>query len=387
MNSVIATFFVDRVRQESYSPGVKELALTFLQLGATSFGGPAAHIALMRRELVEKRRWLDDEEFLGLLSASNMIPGPNSTELAIHIGYKRAGWAGLVVAGACFIFPAFLITLAAAGFYVRFGRLPQAQAILYGIKPVIIAIVLHALLGLRRIALKTGFNRAQAFLAFVASLLGASEFLILLVCGLTAMVSKPALRRPLSILPIAASAVPTSALAGSVPLTGIFGSFLKIGSVLYGSGYVLLAFLQSEFVDRLGWLTSAQILDAVAAGQFTPGPVFSTATFIGYVLAGVPGGIAATLGIFLPAFFFVALSVPLLHRIRSSTAARGFLEGVSSASFALMAAVTVLLGGSTLFDFTTATIASGALLLLIKTKINSAYLILGGGTIGLWASL
>ena len=343
-----------------------ELALLFLRLGATAFGGPAAHIAMMEEEVVRRRNWLSREEFLDLLGATNLIPGPNSTELAIHIGYRRAGWRGLLVAGACFILPAALIVFGIAWLYVRYAKLPQAEALLYGIKPVIIAIVVDALWRLARTAMRTPLLALAAVAAATAAFLGVHELLVLFTTGLLLLVLRlrPPRATTLSVLPL-------------------FLFFLKVGSVLFGSGYVLIAFLRNDLVQRWGWLSEAQLLDAVAVGQITPGPVFTTATFIGYVVAGTPGAIAATVGIFLPAFFFVAVSSPLIPRLRRSTVMAAFLDGLNAASVALMAVVTWQLGRAALVDVPTVLLAVVSAIVLWRFRVNSAWLVLGGAAAGL----
>jgi chromate transporter len=361
-----------------------ELALLFLKLGTIAFGGPAAHIALMRTEVVQRRRWMDEQEFLDLMGATNLIPGPNSTELAIHVGRMRAGWRGLVVAGSCFILPATLIVLAFAWVYVRYGSTPQVQDLLYGITPVIVAIIIHALWGLLRTAVKGPFLAVVGIAALAFYFLGVSEIPLLFGGALVVLVVQNVCQRwsgsATAFVPLGLLALP-SVSAG--PL-GIFLSFLKIGSVLFGSGYVLLAFLRSEFVDP-GLLTDQQLIDAVAVGQFTPGPVFTTATFIGYVLDGVPGALLATVGIFLPAFVFVAITSPFIPRLRNSPALSGILDGVNVVSLALMAGVTWQLGRYAIFDPVSVLIALVALVLLFATEINPAWLVIGGGAIGLAA--
>ncbi len=369
---------------------LKELALLFLRLGTTAFGGPAAHIAMMEDEVVRRRRWLSRDEFVDLLGATNLIPGPNSTELAIHIGHRRGGWPGLVVAGACFILPAFLIVGAIAWAYARFGSLPRVDALLYGVKAVIIAVVLQALWGLVRSVVKTRLAAAVGVAAVTASVLGVHELLLLLLAGLTVLLWRAGERRlhapprASALLPLW-PVLPLGAAATAVPfsLPGLFLFFLKVGSVLYGSGYVLLAFLRSDLVERYGWLTEAQLLDAVAVGQVTPGPVFTTATFVGYVLGGPSGAVLATVGIFLPAFVFVALSGPLVPRLRRSWVAGAFLDGVNVASLALMAVVTWQLGRAALVDAWTVGLALVSAVLLIRYRVNSAWLVLGGGVVGI----
>ncbi len=366
-----------------------EVAALFLRLGATAFGGPAAHIAMMHNEVVRRRKWMSDAQFMDLLGATNLIPGPNSTEMAIHTGYARAGRLGLVVAGVCFILPAMLIVLALAWGYVRFGALPEVDGALYGIKPVVIAIVLQALLTLGRSAVKGPATAATGMLVFGLTLMGVNELALLTCAGATIMLASNLGRiRGGELKSVLAVFLPrglaAASLVGSAPfsLPLLFLTFLKIGAVLYGSGYVLLAFVRADFVTRLGWLTDRQLLDAIAVGQVTPGPVFTTATFIGFLLAGVPGALLATLGIFLPAFIFVALSVPLLPRLRSSTWFAGLLDGVNAAALGLMAAVTLQLGRTSLVDLATILIFLICAAALWRFKINPTWLILGGALIG-----
>ena len=365
-----------------------ELAVLFSRLGATAFGGPAAHIAMMRDEVVLRRRWLSEERFLDLLGAVNLIPGPNSTELAIHIGWQRRRWAGLFVAGACFIAPAMLATGALAWAYVRFGQLPATSWLLWGIKPVILAIVVRALWGLAPTAARSWPLRAVGCASVVAAAVGVNELAILAGAGVlvVALQRKPAAEGGLlrQLLPVGSAAAGATAMS-SLTLPGLFWVFFKIGSVLFGSGYVLLAFLRTELVQRLHWLTEAQLIDAVAAGQVTPGPVFTTATFVGYLLAGPRGALVATAGIFLPAFIFVALSGPLVPRLRASRTAGAFLDGVNVASLALMAAVTAQLGRATLVDPATVLLGLVSLALLLRFALNSTWLVLGGAAFGLAA--
>lgn len=368
---------------------LSELALLFLKLGTVGFGGPAAHIAMMEEEVVRRRQWLTRGAFLDLLGATNLIPGPNSTELAIHIGHRQAGWPGLMVAGVAFILPAALIVTAFAWAYVQFGKLPEIAAVLYGIKPVIIAVVLQALLGLGRAAVKTRLLAATGLAALVLSFFRVNELAVLFGAGLlTAGVLWINQRREIrSSLPSFISPVSLTTLLSvtqSLPfgLWPLFLFFLKVGSVLFGSGYVLLAFLRGDLVERWGWLTNAQLLDAVAVGQVTPGPVFTTATFIGYLLAGPEGAFVATVGIFLPAFFFVAVSGPLVPRLRRSPTAGAFLDGVNVASLALMAFVTYELSRSALVDPLTIGAALISAILLLHYRVNSAWLVLGGAVFG-----
>jgi len=365
-----------------------ELAGLFLRLGATAFGGPAAHIAMMEDEVVRRRRWLSREEFLDLLGATNLIPGPNSTEMAIHVGHRRAGWRGLVVAGLCFVLPATAIVWALAWAYVRFGRLPEAAGLLYGVKPVIIAVVLQALWSLGRSAIKTRGLAVAALASAALSAAGVNELALLFGAGVVVALGRRLLPGPgtaaaLFLPPLPSLGLAALATAQPFQLSTLFLVFLKVGAVLFGSGYVLLAFLRSEFVVRLGWLTEAQLLDSVAVGQITPGPVFTTATFVGYVLHGHVGAAAATVGIFLPAFFFVAASGPLVPRLRRSPAAAAFLDGVNVASLALMAVVTWQLGSSAVRDLPTAVLAAGSAVLLLRYRLNSSWLVLAGGGTGI----
>ncbi|MFB3902415.1 MAG: chromate efflux transporter [Acidobacteriota bacterium] len=365
----------------------------FLKLGLIGFGGPAAHIAMMDNEVVRRRRWLSRKDFLDLLGATNLIPGPNSTEMAIHVGYRQAGWPGLLVAGVCFILPAAIIVTAFAWTYVQYGSLPEALGVLYGVKPVIIAIVLQALWGLGRTALKTSFLWAVAGAATLLAFLGVNELLLLLGGGLVVLAEKwaescrsrsgPALLSVLGGWTLDLVAKGTTAVSAGFSLWPLFWFFLKVGSVLYGSGYVLLVFLRADLVEQWGWLTETQLLDAVAVGQVTPGPVFTTATFIGYVLGGPAGAAVATIGIFLPAFVFVALSGPLVPRIRRSPLAGAFLDGVNAASLALMFFVTCQLTRAALVDIPTLVLTVAATLVVFRFAINSAWLVLAGGLLGL----
>jgi chromate transporter len=370
-----------------------ELAHLFLKLGTIAFGGPAAHIALMEDEIVRRRAWLTHEEFLDLLGATNLIPGPNSTEMAIHIGYRRAGVAGLLVAGTCFILPAALIVGVIAWAYVKYGQLPASSAILSGVKPVVIAIIAQALWRLGKTAIKTRLLAVIGIIAAIANLLGADELIVLftaaaLVPLIQSMTRK---RAPILALPLPLALAPTTAATISVGLLPLFLVFLKIGSVLFGSGYVLLAFLRADLVERLGWLSEQQLLDATAVGQVTPGPLFTTATFIGYVLGaakgdvlgGAKGAAVATIGIFLPAFVFVALSAPLIPRLRRSPVAAGFLDGVNVASLALMAVVTWQLGRTAIHDWITAALAVMSAVVLFAFKVNATWLVVVGALVGL----
>ena len=381
---------------------LRELAVLFVRLGFTAFGGPAAHIALFEDEVVRRRRWLTHEQFLDLLGITNLIPGPNSTEMVIHIGHERAGVAGMVVAGVAFILPASCIVGVCAWLYVRYGALPQAEGILYGVKPVVIAIIAQALEALCRKAARTRLLMVLGVLGAVAVFLGLGELETLVLAG-TAMAFISAARTGirqhwagLTVL-VAVAGLTLAAIlfgpswqsAGAKPFSpaSLFLFFLKVGSVLYGSGYVLLAFIESDLVDRWQWITQAQLLDAVAIGQVTPGPLFTTATFIGFLLAGVTGAAVATLGIFLPSFLFVGAIGFLLPRMRKSVWAGAFLDGVNAASLALMAVVTLQLGVGTFRDPVSVFLAAASAFLLYRFKVNSTWLILGGAVIGLVLTL
>lgn len=364
-----------------------EVAALFLRLGATAFGGPAAHLGIMHNEVVKRRRWLSDQEFLDLIGATNLIPGPNSTEMAIHIGFLRARWLGLIAGGMCFVIPATAIVLGLAWAYVRFGAKVQAAWLLYGVKPVVIAIIGQALWSLGQKAVKGIPTALVVSAVLVLYFFRINEIALLFAGGLIVMMGLNLHRlrkRTMGALltPLAGLGFPALASTSfSVPL--LFLTFLKIGAVMYGSGYVLLAFLRADLVTRFGWLTDQQLLDAIAVGQVTPGPLFTTATFIGYLLGGVPGALLATLGIFLPSFVFVAISNPIIPRLRRSTWASGFLDGVNAAALGLMAAVTWQLGRASLVDPLTIIVALVSLGVLFRFRINSVWLVLAGGLIGL----
>jgi len=369
---------------------LSEIALLFLKLGTTAFGGPAAHIAMMNEEVVRRRHWLSEQEFLDYLSAVNFIPGPNSTEMAIHIGHRRAGWPGLIVAGACFIFPAAILVGILAWAYVRWGALPQTAGLLYGVKPVVIAVVLQALWKLGRSAVKTTWLAVVTAASVALAAIGVNELLVLVTGGVLGLAGGwSGLRGQRCLLTVpgfktAFSVAAVVATGASVGLWPIFLVFAKIGSVLFGSGYVLLAFLRADLVERYHWLTQQQLLDAVAVGQVTPGPVFTTATFVGYILHGPSGAIAATVGIFLPAFLFVAISAPLMPRLRASHMAGAVLDGINVASLALMALVTWQLARSALVDWFTVLLGLVSVVVLLRfRRLNSAWLVLGAGLLGI----
>ncbi len=343
---------------------IKEIFKVFLKLGLIGFGGPAAHIAMMREEVVVKRNWLSEKEFLDLVGATHLIPGPNSTELAIHIGYKMGGVRGLLTAGLSFIFPAFVTVLTLAIIYGRYGTLPELNSILMGIRPVVTAIVILALIQFRKNAIPGWMRTVLAIIALGMSFY-LNEVVVIIITGFLSCVLGNVEKKKMAISP------------------ELFLVFLKIGSVLFGSGYVLLAFLEAEFIDQRGWLTKAQLLDAVSVGQFTPGPVFTTATFIGYLIEGYTGALLATVGIFLPSFLFVAVSAPYISRLRDSKSLSLFLDGVIAGSFALMAWVTWVLGKEAIVDWRTSALGLVSLTILWRfPKFNSAWLIILGGSIG-----
>jgi chromate transporter len=372
-------------------PRLVEVAKLYLKLGTLAFGGPAAHIAMMHDETVKRRKWLSDQEFLDLVGATNLIPGPNSTEMAIHVGFLRAGWPGLIMGGLCFILPAMLIVMALASVYVRFGATTQAGQLMYGVKPVVIAIIVQALSILGQKAVKGPLVAVVGLAILILYFFGINVIVLLIAGGLLVMAGSNLARlrkqaRAGFLVPSMTGVnllVPSALAAAPFGLPLLFLTFLKIGAVLFGSGYVLLAFLRADFVVRFGWLTDHQLIDAIAIGQVTPGPVFTAATFIGYILGGVPGALLATLGIFLPSFVFVAISNPLIPRIRNSAWVSGFLDGVNIASLGLMAAVTWQLGRASLTDPITVLIATIAFVVLVRFRINSTWLIAGGAIAGL----
>ncbi len=367
-----------------------EVASLFLKLGLVAFGGPAAHIALMRRETVERRRWLDDARFLDLLAASNLLPGPTSTELAMLLGHARAGWQGLVVAGVLFILPAALLVGVLAWGYVSYGSTPQIAWLLYGVQPVVLAVVIHAIVGLGRTAIRGLAGFVVAVLAGAVFLVGVNPVLVLVITAL-GLLAAPAATRVRSarasvlFLPVRSGTTlePASrALAAAPDLAVLFFTFLKIGAVVYGSGYVLVAFLRADLVEGLGWLTDRQLLDAVAVGQLTPGPVFTTATFAGFLVAGVPGAMLATVAVFLPAFVLAALAHPIVSRLRGSPRTRLFLDGMAAAALGLMAGVTVQLARVAIVDPVTATVAVVTLVLMLRSRVDPIWLILAGALAG-----
>jgi chromate transporter len=371
-------------------PGhLRDVGALFLKLGTIGFGGPAAHIAMTHDEVVVRRDWFDDRQYADMIAMSNLIPGPNSTEVAMHVGRERAGGRGLVLAGACFILPAALLMLGFAWAYERYGTEPQAEWLLYGVKPVVIALIVQAVWLLGRATMRGILVPAVGVVALVAALLGVPELLVLVGAGLVVVVGRAGNR--LGGGPGAVAPFPLLAFLGgggggavaSVGLVPIFFQFLWIGSVLFGSGYVLVAFLQGQLVDARGWLTEQQLLDAVAIGQITPGPLFTTATFVGYLLAGVPGAVVATVGIFLPGFVLVAMTGPLIPRLRRSLVFGALLDGVVAGSLALMVWVAWVLGRDAVVDGWTAALALVSALLLLRWRVSAVWLVLGGAVAGL----
>lgn len=374
-----------------------QVAALFLKIGSTGFGGPAALIALTEQEVVERRKWLSREYFLDIVGVTNLIPGPNATEIAIHVGYLRAGWPGLLVAGVCFILPAALITAAFAWAYVRFGSLPRVTPFLYGIKPAMLAVIFAALWRLGRAAVKNWRLTLVGLAVVLALLLGANEIVALLAGGVLGMLwlrlsdpdgplagrHRPAPLACIAVGPIlAAFKTAIVGLSAGVPLWQLGLFFLKVGSVLYGSGYVLVAFLEGGLVRDYGWLTRQQLLDAIAIGQFTPGPLLSTATFIGYLLAGAAGALVATVAVFLPSFVFVVALQPLMPHLRRSRWSAAFLDAVSVSSVALMTAVVVRLTWATLTGWPAWLIALAATVVGLRWKVNTTWLVLGGAALG-----
>ncbi|GJM14845.1 MAG: chromate transporter [Thermodesulfobacteriota bacterium] len=366
---------------------LKELALLFLRLGITAFGGPPAHIAMMHDEVVQRRKWLDEQQFLDLMGATNLIPGPNSTQMALHMGYSRAGWRGMLVSGSCFILPAAVLVLLLTWLYVQYGTTTYAETLFYGIKPVIIAIVLQALYMLGRKAVKGVLTSIVALAVVAGYFYGINEILLIFLGGFVVMLlrnyrSFPGTRMFSFIAPLIGINL-VALQAKEVALSTLFLTFFKIGAVLYGSGYVLLAFLEADFVQTLGWITTQQLIDVVAIGQVTPGPLFTTATSVGYLVAGFKGAALATVAIFLPSFIFVPLVNSVVPKLRNSLLAGAALDGVNAASLGLMAAVTIQLARVSLIDPLTIIIAIISAVGLFVFRINSTWLIAGGGIVGL----
>jgi chromate transporter len=384
-----------RQKSAAQRSSLVELARLFLKLGMVAFGGPPAHIAMMEDEVVSRRGWLTREQFLDFLGATNLIPGPNSTEMAIHVGRVRAGWPGLLVAGWSFILPSAVMVTALAWAYVRFGSLPQVSGVLYGVKPVVIALIVQAVFKLAKSALKSTWLALVGAVAVLATALGVDQLAVLAGGGLlTGLIywlrsgRRTSFRAP-ALLTSGAGLSSMAAGSSVVPvgLTSLFLVFLKIGAILFGGGYVLVALIRSNLVTRLGWISERQLLDAVAMGQVTPGPLSTTATFIGYLLAGIPGAVVATVAIFLPAFFFVAISGPLVPRLRQSPLAGAVLDGVNVAALALIAVVTWQLFRAAVVDGTTLVLVGLSFFLLIAYRVNSVWLVLAGAMIGAGATL
>jgi chromate transporter len=375
------------------SERLKEVGLLFLRLGATSFGGPAAYIALMHHEIVVRRKWVDDQKYLDIMGAVNLIPGPNATEVASHLGLIRAGWMGLITAGGLFILPGTTAIILVAWAYVTYGSLPQVGWVLYGIKPAVIAIIAQAVWSLARTGIKKPIFIVIGLVVLVLYLFGLNEILLLLEGAALVLLIQSGIRlfKPpvtgLLVAPVLFLKFPLAGLATGITAfsqTTLFLTFLKMGATLFGSGYVLLAFLRSNFVAGLGWLTDAQVMDAVAvAGQITPGPVFNSAAFVGYLLGGWSSALLAALGIFLPSFVFVGLLSRFLPAMRKSWWAGSFLDGINAASLGLMAAVAIQLGRMVLIDWFTILVMLISLFLLLKSKISSVWLVLGGGVLGM----
>ncbi|WP_339655364.1 chromate efflux transporter [Flavobacterium frigidarium] len=359
---------------------LKEVALLFFKLGSIAFGGPAAHIAMMEDEVVKKRNWMTKQHFLDLVGATNLIPGPNSTEMTMHCGYERAGWKGLIVAGACFVFPAVVITMVFAWLYQQYGQLPKVEPFIYGIKPAVIAIIIGAVYTLGKKAIKNRTLGLLGGLTLLACICGVSEIVALFVCGFAGLIlyltsnSQQTLKSFAPVLVLQMAITPST--------LNILWSFFKVGALLYGSGYVLFAFLDAELVAT-GILSKQELIDAVAIGQFTPGPVLSTATFIGWQIGGFWGAIAATIGIFLPSFLFVALLNPLVPKMRNSKMFSAFLDAVNVAAVAVIVSVCLSMGRETITDWRTIFIAAVSLLVVfVFKKMNSAFIVIGGALLG-----
>nr|WP_315167707.1 chromate efflux transporter [uncultured Flavobacterium sp.] len=367
------------------SPSLKDIAKLFLKLGIIGFGGPAAHIAMMQQEVVAKRKWMSEQHFLDLIGATNLIPGPNSTEMAIHIGHEKGGWKGLIIAGICFIFPAVIITGIFAWLYKKYGQIPEIEPFLYGIKPAIIAIIIGAIFPLAKKSIKSILLAFIGIAVLVLSLLGISEIYLMFGAGLLALglfyIQNRKTNTLQSFVPVLFLQIANSQLLSETN-TRLFWAFLKIGAILYGSGYVLFAFLDTELVAN-GLLTRQQLMDAIAVGQFTPGPVFSSVTFIGYQINGLSGAVISTVAIFLPSFVLVALLNPLMKKMRNSQGLSAFLDAVNIASVAIIIAVCFTMGKETITDWKTISIALISAIIVFKFKIiNSSFIVLGGAMLG-----
>jgi chromate transporter len=393
--SLAATPNSPRQMSAAQRTSLAELARLFLRLGVVAFGGPPAHIAMMEEEVVSRRGWLTREQFLDFLGATNLIPGPNSTEMAIHVGRVRAGWIGLLVAGWSFILPSAVMVTVLAWAYVRFGSLPQVSGVLYGVKPIVIAVIVQAVFKLAKSAVKSTWVAIVGALAVLATALGVDQLAVLAGGGLlTGLIywSRSGRRTSSSLTAFLSGAglsgvVTGSALVAPFSMVALFLVFLKIGAILFGGGYVLVALIRTNLVTRLGWISERQLLDAIAMGQVTPGPLSTTATFIGYLLAGVPGAVIATIAIFLPAFVLVAISGPLVPRLRQSPLAGAVLDGVNVAALALIAVATWQLFRAAVVDWTTLVMAGLSFFLLIRYRVNSVWLVLAGAAFGVAVTL
>jgi chromate transporter len=371
---------------------VREIVLFFLRLGLSGFGGPAAHIALMEREAVERRAWLTREQFLDLVGGCNLLPGPSSTQVAMALGFKRRGWTGLTVAGACFILPAAQSTLALAWAYVRYGHLPQTQGLLYGAKPVMVAIVVQAIWRLGRMALRRWTLALLGVACFAVAVVGVPPIAVLLVAGALELLivrqrSRQSVANGFAVFSAGSGGVAATGLAGAAGLLSIALTFLKLGVVVFGSGYVLLAFLKADLVDRLHWISDQQLIDAVTAGQVTPGPLFATATFLGYLMRGWGGAAVATIAIFLPSFFMAGAVGAFAGRIRASEGAAAFLDGVNVAAVALMAQMAFVLGRAPLVDVWTWALFIVSAALLLRFRVNATWVIACGAGLGVLSQL
>jgi chromate transporter len=362
---------------------LKEVALVFFKLGCFAFGGPAAHIAMMEDEIVMKRKWMTRDYFLDLIGSTNLIPGPNSTEMTMHCGYEYAGKKGLFIAGLCFIFPATIITAALAYFYVKYGNLPEVAPFIFGIKPAVLVIIASAIFKLGKKAIKRNELIVLGTLVLVASLSGMNEITALLAAGLLGMLYNSLYNtfkaRLNSFSPLGLLALSSSIL--KISSTKLFLVFLKVGAILYGSGYVLFAFLDTELVAR-GWLTRSELIDAIAVGQFTPGPILSTSTFIGYQLSGFTGALAATAGIFLPSFLFVLILNPLIPKMRQSKLLGYFLDAVNVAAVAVMLAVLFEMSLETLINWKAIAITIVSIFFVFGTKLSTMWTITIGALLG-----
>jgi chromate transporter len=383
----------DETSTERSDRPLRDVVSVMAKLGFIAFGGPAVHVAMLRDETVRRRHWISDADFLDLFGAVSVLPGPSSTQLAIALSRRRAGWRGLVIGGACFILPAVAIVLTLAWLYVQYGTTPTGIAVLYGVGPVVVAVVAVALRDLAKTAFKRRWLAILAAGAVAAYFVGVNILLVLLLSGLISSLVANRRRLPLTpsvVVPFFAmlSLAPTGIARSSKQamndptLAEVFGEFLKLGTIVFGSGYVLLAFLRTDLVQHFGWLTDQQVLDAVSVGQVTPGPVFTTATFIGYLLAGVPGALLATVGIFIPSFFMVAVVERVVPRLRRSPWTGAALDGIAAAALGLMAGVTIDLGRAAINGWYTAVLAVAALAVLVKWRPNAAWIVLGGAVFG-----